>query len=319
MRDDLSDTGVIPSPGYPYNSPDIISHAQVASPKTYFKNNYNINPNQPIELGSHINFIYVRAKNLSSATKSSYYISVYRSPSSLWLTPSLWKPYKLKTQSGEDYVTLDPVNPNAIVVGNDNFILDGMATNYFCVVGVASNQKDPTLPNSFSSYSDYWNWIRNNQNICGNNLNQIRSFPNRQFERLDNFENPSDQPAPILIKLTASGPLPSGTVFGVSCAPCNISRQQTVSQGTILTASGMVPAHFNGSVKTYAELPSNGTWPAGATITTHLYVGQDADSESAQYATPHEIIGVKQRDLGEYHAKNGVLVLLGSTGTEFVS
>ncbi len=320
MRDTLQDTGVVPSPGYPYYSPDVICHAQVADPKTYFTNNYNSDPNQPVQLGSHLNFVYVRAKNLADSTQSGWYISVYRSPSTLWLTPSLWKDYKLKTQSGVDYVTVDPVQSGQVAVGNDYFILDALQSNYFCVVGIASQTPDPALPGSFSNYDDYWNWIRNNQNICGRNLNTIQDFPDRQFERLDEFQNPENEPVPILIQLTASGPLPGGTIFGVTCAPCDINKEQAVSQGTILTASGMVPANFSGNVTTFASLPSGTTsWPDGANISTKLYVGQDADSEAAKYATPLEEIGVSREELAEHHTENGVLVLLGSTATAFIS
>ena len=79
MRDNLADNGVVPSPGYPYHSPDIISHSQVEKPDTFFKANYDSNPNEAIELGSRTNRIYVRTKNLSTAAKTRWYISVYRS------------------------------------------------------------------------------------------------------------------------------------------------------------------------------------------------------------------------------------------------
>ncbi|MBF0175782.1 MAG: hypothetical protein HQL63_02865 [Magnetococcales bacterium] len=52
MRDSLSDDGIVPSPGYPYYSPDMIGHAQVADPVSYFTANYATDPNQPLQMGS---------------------------------------------------------------------------------------------------------------------------------------------------------------------------------------------------------------------------------------------------------------------------
>ena len=76
MRDALNDDGTVPSPGYPYYSPDLIAHAQVADAKPFFTANYATDPNQPVELGSKVNYFYVRAKNLSAGTLSGYYITV---------------------------------------------------------------------------------------------------------------------------------------------------------------------------------------------------------------------------------------------------
>jgi len=318
MRDDTVDTGVVPSPGYYYHSPDVIAHAQVASPKTYFTNNYTTNPNQAVQLGSSENFIYVRAKNLSSSAKSGYYCSVYRSKSSLFMTPSIWKNNKLLTESGNSYVSFDTVQPNGIVVGNDHFLLSGLSSDLFCVIGIASDQQNPTLPSDFSTYSAYISWVRNNQNVCGNNLRFARDYPNRQFERLDHFANPQSDDVPVLIMVTATG-LPDTTTFGATCVPAGINKSQTVQTGNILTVSGMVPADFDGTVTTFGTLASGGTWPSGATLTTKVYVGQEAQSDVAKYATPWELfaeIGVTPDQI-DYLPENGVLVLLGSTGTQF--
>lgn len=319
MRDSTTDTGVVPSPGYPYYSPDVIAHAQVADPQTFFVSNYSTNPNQPVQLGSHINLIYVRTKNLSTTVKSGWFIHVYRASSSLFMTPSIWLGNKLTTASGNDYVTLGAAQPNQVIVGNDNFILDAITSNLFCLIGVASATQTPSIPASFSSYTAYVDWVRQNQNVCGNNLTLLRSYPNRSYERTDSFSNPESDSVPVLIKVTASG-LSGGTTFGLQCAPLKINVSQTVSQGDTLTGSGMAPPHFSGTVTTFGTLPSGETkWPVGARLDTTVYVGREASDElAAKYAEDTSKLGI-DFDEHELFSPEGVLIRVGDVATEFVA
>jgi hypothetical protein len=214
MRDSLTDDGVVPSPGYPYYSPDVIAHAAVADPQTFFSANYGADPSQPIELGSRLNPVYVRAKNLSDQPLSGYSISVYRANTTLFLRPTLWRNNPLSTTSGAISVPLPAtVQPGAIGVGQDSFVLDAIASNLFCLIGIASPTPTPVFPADFASYSDYIAWVRTNQNVCGRNLNYVRNYPNRAYERVDAFSNPSTTDSvPTLFQVTLSGrPLPAGT------------------------------------------------------------------------------------------------------------
>jgi hypothetical protein len=151
MRDNLADNGVVPSPGYPYNSPDIISHSQVEKPDTFFKANYDSNPNEAIELGSRTNRIYVRTKNLSTAAKTGWYISVYRSTASLFTNTNLWKTSPLKTAAGHEHISLANLQPNDIGVGGEAFLLSGVDSEYFCLIGIASSTQVPTIPDAFAT------------------------------------------------------------------------------------------------------------------------------------------------------------------------
>lgn len=317
MRDSISDDGTVPSPGYIYSSPDIICHEQVADPQAFFKDNYNSDPNQPVQYGSAVNFIYSRVKNLSTDSKAGY-INVYRSKSSLFMKPSIWKNNRLQTINGTPYLTLNSINPNQIGVGNDPFVLSALKNNLFCVVGIVSSEQEPALPDDFSTYSDFVLWIRNNQNICVRNLSLARDYPARNYERLDSFSNPEDIAVPTLFKLTATN-LPRGTSFGVKCAPLNINKSQNVDQGTIFTDSGMCPANFDGTVTTFATLPSGTTvWPDNARLEIEVYVGLEENDPAIIYAEswelfvikPHEMKGLKQ---------NGSLVRIGSCATQFIN
>lgn len=318
IRDSLNDTGVVPSPGYPYYSPDVIAHAQVANPQGFFTANYSSDPNEAVQLGSRLNPVYVRAKNLSTKTLNGY-ISVFRANPSLFLTPSVWKNNPLKTASGQTYVPLTPLTaPNTVAVGQEPLYLDATVNNLFCVVGIVSTTPQPTIPADFKTYSEYIEWVTKNQNVCGRNLNLVRNFPKRSFERLEGFSNPSSEAVPTLFKVEIKGgTLPAGTTFGLQCAPLNLNVSWNISQGPIQTTSGMTPPNFNGTVTTWATLPSGG-WPNGVSIETAVYVGVDHEDPVASLATPFEELAVSPEEIEGLPA-NGKLVRLGNVETLFVT
>lgn len=317
MRDALEDNGTVPSPGFYYMSPDIICHSQVADPQTFFINNYNSDPNQPVELGSAINFIYARAKNLSDSSLSGY-IHVYRSSSSLFMTPGIWKNNALQTLAGASYLTLNNVASGQIAVGNDHFVMEAVKSNLFCMVGIASTEINPVIPDDFSSYSDFILWVRQNQNVCVRNFSLTNNYPDRNYERLDSFSNPENKDVPAMFKVTATN-LPAGTIFGIQCAPLNIDKSQNVNDGTILTDSGMCPANFEGTVTTYATLPSGiSQWPDNARLEVEVYIGLDLNTPAAIYAEPWDNLPLKRHEI-PYLQSNGILVRLGYCGTEFIN
>lgn len=317
MRDSLSDTGEIPSPGYPYYSPDVICHEQVANPQTYFVQNYNTNPNQPAELGSQTNYIYTRARNLATTSLSGWSISVYRSSSSLFLNTNLWSQNPLLTASGKSFVTLNTTPTQGIAVGNDVLFLDAVTSNLFCLIGMATPQQPPVIPPPFTSYSDYILWVRMNQNVCGNNLTIARNFATQQYSRIDSLSNPENDYVPVLFVISVVGTLPAGSTFGVTCAPINVNSSWNISQGPVQTASGMMPPHFDGYVTTWGSLPSGQIqWPNGVRINNETYIGRDVGDPAAAYAAPWEHVRMQPGEMPGM-PRTGVLVLLGSTGTYF--
>lgn len=317
MRDSLQDTGVVPSPGYPYHSPDLICHAQVADPASFFAANYASDPNQGVQIGSTVNYFYVRAKNLSAATLSNHYVSVYRANASLFMKPSIWKNNKLSTHDGQNYVGLPSTAPGQIAVGDKSFLLDGIASSNFCLIGIASPLQNPNVPDDFSTYEAYVVWVRSNQNICGRNLRTLHDFPNRTYEQLDAFSNPEAQSVPTLFQTTFAGPAPAGSTFGITCAPLGINTTWNISSGPTQTSSAMTPANFSGNVTTWATIPG-GTWPSGASITTVVYVGVGANSVAAMYReTEWEALDGKAPESPDPERPH--LVQLGSCTTVFTT
>ena len=314
MRDNLSDSGAVPSPGYHYMSPDLICHSQVADPQGFFAGNYTSDPNQEFDGHSRFNYIYTRAKNLSEKTLSGYFASAYEAPPSLYLTPSLWKNRPLKTKAGNSYVTLPSTASGKIAVGDEPLFFDATKSGtHTCLVGIASNTKTPTIPNDFTHVDDFILWIRNNQNICARNLNIRPNTQTRSHEEIQGFKNPGVNDIPTLFVVEVSGTPPKGTVFGLTCAPLKINRSWKTDDGTTKgTASGITPPGFNGNVTTFADNPT-GKWPDGFKIQTTVYVGVRSDSAAAMFRDPQfPEPGQVASNIKEPH-----LVLLGSCATIF--
>ncbi|HZV74494.1 MAG TPA: hypothetical protein VFF79_12320 [Conexibacter sp.] len=317
LRDALTDDGSVPSPGYPYYSPDLICYPQVANPQTFFTANYTSDPNQAAQLGTALNRVYVRGKNLAPTPLSGWNVFLYRASSSLFMTPSIWVRNQVPTFSGGTYVSLPATQPQGIAVGSDCFMLSGLSSNLFCLVGVATAGTSPSIPATFASYGDYVSWVRQNQNVCGRNLSLAQSFPNRQYERLDAFSNPASESVPTLFRVALTGTLPAGSTFGLVCAPLNVNTSWSISQGPVQTASGMTPAAFNGTVTTWASLPSGTTrWPSGVRLDTTVYVGIDSEHPASAFAAPPEELAITADEAAAL-MPSGTLVRLGNCATVF--
>ncbi|MFR7737801.1 MAG: hypothetical protein ACLU0V_09290, partial [Eggerthella lenta] len=90
FRDDTNDDGSTPSHGGTYQSPDIISHDQIADPQTELSGSYARDVNQQVSSGSKTNFVYTRVKSLDSTPQEGY-LRLYRAGVSLFMTPSVWR------------------------------------------------------------------------------------------------------------------------------------------------------------------------------------------------------------------------------------
>ena len=127
----------------PVNScPDIISYGDkpIHNFKEILKENYSEDLKKMISLKQgYDNYLYVRGKNDSdkSVTKKIY---LYYVPDKLKDWPFLWK--KLKTASGNEYVTVSDVKENEIAVGDDCFIWQQVpplpdGSNEYCLIARA--------------------------------------------------------------------------------------------------------------------------------------------------------------------------------------
>lgn len=339
VRDSQQDTGVVPSPGYPYTSPDIMCVQQqtYADPGAQFgsASSYNSNPNLPMINGQNNNF-YVRGKNLGSIVQGGN-MYVYWSKASLVMTPSLWFNQPLTSLINnrfQPYVALPSVAAGQVSVAATPFSWTPPSispNDHYCLVGAVNTVSPYNWPPAqapvFSSYDEFVLWVRNNQNICWRNLSLITNPNQPQWDRIDSFGNPYSQPAPVLFSAQCQN-VPVGTSITLLCAALgvNVTQVTTIPNQTVYSQGATVPPGFNGLVETSARLPSGTTsWPAGAAILTTAYVGMSTASPAAHLAhdfgadNQHpSVLAAKELVRKTSNTANaGVLVQVGNCSTAY--
>jgi hypothetical protein len=178
LRDDVGDTGVVPSTGSTSASPDIIVRAaREANPTASFgvnsgKENSNtlsssVKPGQD-------NFIYVRMKNRSrTAAANNTTATVYWSDASTLVTPDRWTligtSVPVNVPAGDTLVVADPIVwPAASIPA---------AAGDFCFIAILNQDSDlaPAIPPA-SDWDGFLRFIRNNNNVACRNFNVINEL-----------------------------------------------------------------------------------------------------------------------------------------------
>jgi hypothetical protein len=127
-RDNFGDTGVYPSTGNPYQSPDIIPLQSGTMTVANAASTYNGPDQGRAILTPGANNIYVRVKNLRSTAQTGT-AALYYSPASLLLLPSDWTVNKVLTPSGLSQAPFinqaggGSLAPNEIGLANPPFLL----------------------------------------------------------------------------------------------------------------------------------------------------------------------------------------------------
>lgn len=173
IRDALGDTGAVPSTGLISMSPDIIvTTSSVADPQATYGAG---SPNENVDtLGAQVeagqaNYVYVRMKNRGTGTANATTATVWWSHVATLVTPGVW------TLIG----TTPPVDvkPTLTVTGALTWSTVP-ATGHYCFVAVAHHPLDPAPPPPTGSWTDFENFIRNNNNATWRNFNVVDLLPN---------------------------------------------------------------------------------------------------------------------------------------------
>ncbi len=334
FRDSLNDVGTVPSPGYGYLSPDIICHAQVASPQSYFAANYTQDPNQAIVSGN-FNYVYVRTKNLSTTASVGGTLQLYWCKSSLFMNVTEWVNQTIPVLSSSKTPSYDAtcpvVGPGQLSIPDTPFYWNtpqNTSAYHYCLVGACfPSNKQFTMPTTnFASAADFVSWVKNYQNVAWRNL-QIINAAASSYVRLDTFNNEFTEAhtAFFMINITG-GSLPNGTTINLSCtaftAPAPLNQTITVGTSTppYSTVGYSCPAGFTGGVQTKVNLPAGQSWPAGVTIETKAYFTppmSDVTDEIRSYATPWASLAIDPTD--HKLSENAVLLEVGSSSAEVIS
>jgi hypothetical protein len=184
VRDNFGDTGVIPSTGMPWGSPDIIPfQGNILSGSTAATTYNGPDIGMPfVQPGT--NNLYVRALNLCPTATERGAVQLYYSPSSLMMSPSLWINNQVLTAGGGFAVGFVnqagslQLNPNDICITAEAFSLSSLPSNpqggHYCLVAVVSTSNTTvTIPSSFSSNAAFAQWVQNNPAVAWRNITVV--------------------------------------------------------------------------------------------------------------------------------------------------
>lgn len=333
IRDSLQDSGQVPSPGYPYTSPDVIctQQQQVQNPTQTFTANYNSDPNQAV-ISNQNNFIYMRGKNMGQ-TASGGTVYLYWCPSSMLMTPNQWTQNALQANIGgqwQSYNTFPQVAPNTVTVTQAPFTwapAPPPAGQHYCTIGAVSTPQNPwttaDIP-AFPTWDSFVLWVRNNQNICWRNITLITNPTPPQWDRVDVLNNTFNQDVPILVQALCTN-VPIGTTVQLKVTNLGINTTQQINNNqsqTVYSNGATLPSGYQGYVETIATLPSGQSWPTGALITTTVFFGTQVGTEVAQFShdfgrdEEHPSV-LQAKKIAGARSGVGVLVKVGNCSTGY--
>jgi hypothetical protein len=323
LRDFLWDTGGTDHSQY-CSSPDLICHSQVMDPGTYFVNNYDQDINESANIKSKTNALYVRGKNRDISALSGR-VSVYRASASLFMTPSIWRNNKLKTApDGEgrqqDYVSFSAA-AKSVAVCDSPLVLDG-SKQYFCLVGMASDDDGPVIPGDFATYEAFTKWVTGAPGVCVRNLNLCSGLM-YDIEMPMQVINPEAESRLCTFVVTLTD-APLNTVFSLECGGLGILQSKTYTGGdsnTLYIAAGM-PPHFNNLAVAKAKTPAGTVAPDNMQLSTEFYYGVKTGSEVYHLGIDVAKLTAANPDdalLRTLEAGNGRLVKLGECAAKIAN
>ena len=176
MRDNIGDTGAVPSSGSVSASPDIIVRkSSVADPTALFGEGSG-NENSPtlgfeVEAGQD-NFLYVRMKNRGTLDARNVVVDLYWSEVSTLVTPDMWNfigtTSPLTVPQGDTLAVAGPVTWSSA---------DIPGTGHYCFVGIAHHPADPApvIPPATAdfTFNHFIDFVKNNNNVAWRNFNVV--------------------------------------------------------------------------------------------------------------------------------------------------
>jgi len=190
IRDTIHDIGKVPSgSGNMYTSPDIISlsHEVGTTPLDFLKEDNWDQAAEDTLIEGQINYIYVRAKNLTSGSVKGR-IYLHYCPASVKMDPSQWKDNQLITYTGHGYVAVSANQAGEKMVGMEPFLWnpEHLPSGHYCLIAIArvtslegSTDDKPLshIPSheyldSLKSFSTY---VTRNPNIAWQNVSTTHS------------------------------------------------------------------------------------------------------------------------------------------------
>ncbi len=283
IRHDLQDEGQMPFlETADAISPDIIVSG--SGPLPYPEvladaSSYSSDPGTNVTEGT-VNYVYVRAKNFSSAAsdQTDGTVSLYYSPPFLPLMPEDWISNTIETTDGSSSVSISASGGN-VGVGDGVFLFFPEATPYtgYSLVSVLQTSNHPVnIPGSFSTADDYSDWILNNPGVVYRTV-YIADASQSSYVFTYNLRNIASQKVHYALGIRASG-IPEGAVISLVATesstlepPINISQTVRSATDFAVTAETRLPRNYVSDLTLTVDLSEGGAPSDGASISLELY------------------------------------------------
>ena len=306
IRDNFGDTGVIPSSGNPYSSPDIIPMQSGTLTGAQLESTWP-GPDQgkPI-VSPGANNIYVRGKSLLPVGQSdSGTASLYYARASLILLPNQWVPITQPVAAAPlvDKNGNQTISSGTVCAGNPPFLLTGLppaSGDHYCLVGVINTtQHQIQVPQSFPNNAAFVAWIQNNAAVGWRNISIV---PNTQTQIVATYIFGSTSPTQqyFHFRLLGKG-WPTNTGITAQCTSQQCPIQQSLAlpapdpQGNQITGfDAYVPGNFTASLTLTLTSPG-GAFTPGATmsVTYYQYPSAERDELEAEVSRPVSIAKIR--------------------------
>jgi hypothetical protein len=323
VRDNFGDTGVIPSTGNPYQSPDVIPYQNGLISISQAISTYN-GPDlgKPI-VNAGQNNIFIRAKNLQPSGTESGTVALSYSKASLLLLPNQWT--SVLTGTGQGSVPFvnqagnTQVNPNDILLGQQAFLLTGLppTTDHYCLIAVVNTPNHPiTVPSSFASNAAFVSWVQNTPAVGWRN---IAVMPNTLVQQVMSYTfgsiNQSSGYFYFRLMAASGNNYPTNTGLRLQCTDprCQFNWTGTLpapdSQGNQITVfEQYMPGNITTTLTATVTSSNGQPFPANSRLSvTYYQVPSSAPDELERSVTRQHLI-VRP---GETAATTASLVLLG--------
>lgn len=314
-RDNFGDTGVYPSTGNPYQSPDIIPLQSGTMTVATAASTYNGPDQGRAILTPGANNLYVRAKNLRSTAQTGT-AALYYSTASLLLLPSDWTVNQVLTANGLSQAPFinqaggASLAPNEIGLANPPFLLQGLPTvqnDHYCLITVITTPNTSVqIPASFASNAEFAQWVQNTPAVAWRNISlQANTVPT--IVKNTNFASTNPTSAYFHFRITGKN-FPVGSTVVSQCTDQRSPINQTVTLpqpdangNQVAGFDSYLPGNFSSTLVNIITPPTGKNFIPGSTLAVDYYQYPDAgptelEREVGRFvATSREIHGHRVR------------------------
>ncbi|HEY8930225.1 MAG TPA: hypothetical protein VIM55_13590 [Mucilaginibacter sp.] len=285
VRSALGQDNAIPKQGYQNNSPDIMPMGTVpiANPQSLFENGYEVYFETPLA-AAQTNYIYLRGKNYAAQPINDTGDTrprLFSTRSSLLLWPQTWEELDTCPSSSDLALKADP---QAVGVANRPFVWKptAISNDHYCLISVVpSPDYDNNLPDQFSNYENFNQWVAAHggigwQSVALANPNGF-VFSNQVSFQIGPYSGQvlfliscKDIPLGCQVSFSAGSP---GTSPAVYLPPVTVTSSPNFSAGVQCN----VPADYISDIYYTLITPAGTTIPVGAYVDMKAYLVSNPD------------------------------------------